>query len=239
MSREVRRVPVGWKHPLEYNPHWEIQASTPYGRNRPVSWLHAPDERFIPLYGEQYTVAHQEWEAEKIKWEAGEHDSLRWSLEYHSAEGWVNREGEREAPKPYTVYGEDGDTVIREFFPSTVEEILEVYPYSEYAGEPTPETYFPDWGIPEDELGWCLYETVSEGTPCTPVFATAEALIEHLCIIGQDYDQVPMRRKAAETLVRNGSSMGSMLIVGNTLYKSDMDADLIDALPKSEGVDQP
>lgn len=232
MSREVRRVPVGWEHPVEHNPHWEFQASTPYGRSKPASRLHGPTERFVPLYGEQYSAAHAEWEAEKAKWEAGEHESLQFSLRYHSAEGFLNRDGERDEPRPYVVYAEDGETVIREFFPTTVEEILEVYPYSDYAGEPTPETHFPDFDVPEDELGWCLYETVSEGTPCTPVFATAAELIEHLTIIGQDWDQVPMRREAAETLVGNGHSMGSMLIVGNTLYKSDMDADLIEALPR-------
>jgi hypothetical protein len=233
MSREVRRVPVGWKHPLEYNQHWEFQASTSWGRKRPLSWLHAPDEKFVPLYGESFTPAHQEWEAEKAKWEAGEHDSLQFSLRYHSAEGFLNRDGEREEPRPYVVYAEDGETVIREFYPSTVEEILEVYPYSDYATEPTPETHMPDFGIPEDELGWVLYETVSEGTPCTPVFATADELIEHLSIIGQDWDQVPMRREAAAALVGNGYSVGSMMVVGGTLYQSDMDADLIDALPSA------
>ena len=187
MSREVRRVPMDWKHPVEHNPHWQWQASTPYGRNKPASRLHGPTERFVPLYGESYTPAHEEWEREKVEWEAGRHEHLQWLLKYHSAEGYVNLKGEREAPKPYTVYAEDGNTVVREFFPTTVEEILEVYPYSEYAGEPTPETYFPDWDVPEDELGWCLYETVSEGTPCTPVFKTAEELIEHLRIIGQDW----------------------------------------------------
>ncbi len=92
----------------------------------------------------------------------------------------------------------------------------------------------PDFDTPESELGWALYETVSEGTPCTPVFATADELIEHLSIIGQDWDQVPMRRTAAEALVRGGGSVGSMLVAGGTLYKSDMDADLIEALPKRE-----
>lgn len=232
MSREVRRVPLGWKHPLEYNPHWEFQASTPWGRERPLSWLHAPDERFVPLYGESFTPAHEEWERERIEWEAGRHEHLHWLLKYHSADGYENRDGTRDEPHPYQRYADDGETVVREFYPTTTAEIVAVYPYSDYATEPTPETHMPDLGIPEDELGWALYETVSEGTPCTPVFKTAEELIEHLSIIGQDWDQVPMRREAAETLVRNGHSMGSMLVVGNSLYKSDMDADLIEALPK-------
>ena len=234
MSREVRRVPLDWKHPVEHNPYWLEQSLTPYGRNRPLSWLHSQSDRFIPLYGEQYTQAHQEWEAEKAKWESGDDDSLRFSLRYHSADGFVNHDGEREAPRPYRVYAEDGETVVREFFPTTVEEILEVYPYSDYAGEPTLETYFPDFDVPEDELGWVLYETVSEGTPVTPVFKTPEELIEHLCIIGQDWDQVPMRQAAAEALVRSGHSAGSFMVIGNTLYDGSKDLDLIEALPKRD-----
>lgn len=232
MSREVRRVPLNWKHPVEHNPHWEYQASTPYGRSRPTSRLHGPTERFVPLYGEQYSAAHREWEAEKVKWEAGDHDSLQFSLRYYCAEGFLNREGEREVPRPYRVYAEDGETVVREFHPTTVEEILEVYPYSEYAGEPTQETHFPDFDVPEDELGWCLYETVSEGTPVTPVFATAEELIEHLATVGMDYDQQPMRRSAAEALVRSGWAPSAMT-VGNTFYDGAKDADLIEALPRT------
>lgn len=50
MSREVRRVPVDWKHPVTYNEHWEYQASTPWGRSRPASKLHGPTERFAPLF---------------------------------------------------------------------------------------------------------------------------------------------------------------------------------------------
>lgn len=232
MGREVRRVPVGWKHPVEYNPHWEFQASTPYGRRKPASKLHGPTERFVPLYGEQYSVAHREWEAEKVKWEAGEHDSLQFSLKYHSAEGWVNHAGEREAPKPFVVYAEDGETIVREFFPATIQELLEVYPYSDYAGEPSPETHFPDFDVPEDELGYCLYETVTEGTPVTPVFATPEELIDHLATVGQDWDQVPMRRASAEALVGSGWAPSAM-VIGNTFLKGDEDADKIEEFAKA------
>lgn len=233
MSREVRRVPLGWKHPVEYNPHWQWQASTPYGRSRPASRLHGPTERFVPLYGESFTPAHEQWERERVEWGAGKHEHLEFLMQYHSPEGFLNKDGSRDTPKPYAVYADDGETVVREFFPQSVEELLAVYPYSEYAGEPTPETYMPDFDVPEDELGWVLYETVSEGTPVTPVFATPEELIDHLATVGMDYDQQPMRRSAAETLVRGGSSFGSFMVVGNTWYDGAKDADLLDALPKS------
>lgn len=231
MSREVRRVPIGWKHPVEYNPHWEFQASTPFGRSQPASRLHGPTERFVPLYGESFTAAHEKWVREKAQWEAGQHEHLQFLLKYHSVDGWVGHDGRREEPKPYQVYAEDGNTVVRAFFPTTVQEILEVYPYSEYAGETTPETYFPDWDVPEDELGWCLYETVTEGTPVTPVFASPEELIEHLATVGQDWDQKPLRRSSAEALVHAGW-MPSAMTVGGTLLKGAEDADLIEALPK-------
>jgi hypothetical protein len=232
MSREVRRVPLDWKHPVEHNPHWEFQLAGRLRRSEPASRLHGPTEMLTPLYGESYTPAHEEWERERIEWAAGNHEHLQFLLRYHSAEGFENRDGTRDDPKPYQVYGPDGNTVVREFFPSTVEELLAEYPYSEYATEPTPERYMPDFDIQDDERGWCLYETVSEGTPVTPVFATAEELIDHLATVGMDYDQQPMRRAAAEALVRSGYSAGSFMTVGNMLYDGAKDLDLIEALPK-------
>lgn len=234
MSREVRRVPVGWKHPTEYNPHWEFQASTPYGRSKPASRLHGPTERFVPLYGESITPAHEKWERERAEWEAGDHEHLRFLMQYYSAEGFVYRDGTREEPRTYKVYADDEETLLREFHPETVADLLAVYPYSEYAHEPTAEDHMPDFDVPEEELGWCLYETVSEGTPVTPVFATPEELIDHLATVGMDYDQQPMRQAAAEALVGSGHSAGSFMTVGNVLYDGAKDLDLIEALPKRE-----
>ena len=80
---------------------------------------------------------------------------------------------------------------------------------------------------PPDELGWCLYETVSEGSPVTPVFATAEELIEHLATEGIDWDHKPYRREAAEALVRSGHSMGSFVVAGGQLFDGARDLDLL------------
>lgn len=57
--------------------------------------------------------------------------------------------------------------------------------------------------------GWQLWEDVSEGSPVTPVFATSEELVDHLVNVG--FWQKPMRREAAEALVRQGSSFGSFI----------------------------
>lgn len=59
----------------------------------------------------------------------------------------------------------------------------------EYEGMPPDREYYrPDWS--EDEMvGWCVYETVSEGTPVTPAFATQDELIEYLVANGDYWDQ--------------------------------------------------
>lgn len=49
--------------------------------------------------------------------------------------------------------------------------------------EPRPQSdqYMPDFsGVPEDDMGWCMYETTSEGTPLSPVFKTQEELARWL-----------------------------------------------------------
>lgn len=69
---------------------------------------------------------------------------------------------------------------------------------SECGSRPHPDDYFPDW--PADErTGWCVYETVSEGTPVTPVFATPEELIDYLVEHGDFWDQ--KRRAQGESLM--------------------------------------
>jgi hypothetical protein len=233
MSRDVRRVPVDWKHPIEHNPNWAYQASIPIGRTHPPSRMHGRTEQFKALYGKSVSVAQKEWDDEREQWDAGTHEDLIWQLEYHSKDGWVDGKGERREPNPYKVYDETGNTVIRWFYPTSVAEIVAVYPYEDYAGKrPTAADYMPDFDVPEDELGWCLYETVSEGTPVTPVFATAAELVDHLCTVGQDWDQEPMRRASAEAIVNQGGTFGTMLVQDGHLYRSDVDADLIAAMTK-------
>ena len=57
-----------------------------------------------------------------------------------------------------------------------------------YCGPPDPLYYRPDWS--EQEATWYqCYETVSEGTPVTPPFATKEELIDYLVTYGDFWDQ--------------------------------------------------
>src|SRR5579864_6349431 len=56
--------------------------------------------------------------------------------------------------------------------------------YWEYAGNPPdPECYRPDW--PEEtRTAWQVYETVSEGTPVSPVFLDQEEMVRWLIAQG-------------------------------------------------------
>lgn len=58
----------------------------------------------------------------------------------------------------------------------------------EYRGNPPDRKYYRPWR--DDEATWFqLWETVSEGTPVSPPFATAEELAAHLAEHGDDWDQ--------------------------------------------------
>lgn len=63
--------------------------------------------------------------------------------------------------------------------------------------DPNPAAYMPAWpaGTP---LGWCLYETVSEGTPVSPVFATEQQFVDWLVF------EAGMSLAGAQRLLRTG-----------------------------------
>lgn len=226
MSREVRRVPMDWKHPVRPNPYWRQQAASPYGRSRPASRLHAQDEQFVPLCdGYADRVADWEQEGRDLSARTGHHWTF--SVEWHltGCDDCSCHEGQTGGVHPFHVWDDAGEettlVVVRDA--DHLHELL----VAQHASErPDPSDYMPEWND-DVTLGWCLYETVSEGTPTTPVFATADELVDHLATVGQDYDQVPMRRAAAEALVSAGSSLGSMVLAGGRLYRSDVDADLL------------
>lgn len=232
MSREVRRVPVGWQHPTTPNQYWAEQETRRWRDGRPASRLHPPEVRFVGLTSPSLSVAQREWDEEYAQWKAGTHKSLAFYRAYHSRDGWVYpKTGEREF-HPIRFFDETGNTVVEEMWVEDVDVSEErFFADNNWPRPDDSDECMPDFDVPDDELGWCLYETVSEGTPVTPVFATAEELIDHLATIGQDYEQVPMRRTAAEALVREGSTLGSFLIIGNNrMLRSDLDADIIAGL---------
>lgn len=83
---------------------------------------------------------------------------------------------------------------------------------------------------PPEGDGWQVWETVSEGSPITPVFATADALIDHLATVGYSGDwgrDGPLRREAAAALVGAGWTPSGVFTSATGYLQGDRDADTI------------
>lgn len=85
-----------------------------------------------------------------------------------------------------------------------------------YRAPPDPDYHRPDW--PEGTATWWqVYETVSEGTPVSPPFATPEELVDYLAKHGDFWDQQrgdgPWDRESAEAFVKHGGAVFTMATV--------------------------
>lgn len=100
--------------------------------------------------------------------------------------------------------------------------------YAQWAGNPPRVDYYrPKWA--EGEATWFqVYETVTEGTPVTPPFATREELVDYLVANGDLWDQQrrargsempcdPWPRKQAEAFVFGDGRAPSLIISGGTV----------------------
>jgi hypothetical protein len=83
---------------------------------------------------------------------------------------------------------------------------------------PDPEYYRPVWKE-EDRTWFQVYETVSEGKPVTPPFATRQELVCYLATHGDFWDQRrgdgPWTLENAESFVKNGSAMSMIMVTSN------------------------
>jgi hypothetical protein len=110
------------------------------------------------------------------------------------------------------------------------------YPhYAAYGGNaPSMEDYRPNWR--SDEMTWWqVYETVTEGTPVTPPFATREELVQYLVANGDFWDQKrrsegnsnipcgPWSLKQAQAFVF-GSGWAPSMVVSNGRAMSGVEA---------------
>jgi len=106
--------------------------------------------------------------------------------------------------------------------------------YAEWDGDaPERKYYRPHWNESE-ATWWQVYETVSEGTPVTPSFATKEELVEYLVANGDFWDQQRRKegdsampcgqwsRKAAENFVF-GSGWAPSMVVENGIVKTGVE----------------
>lgn len=96
------------------------------------------------------------------------------------------------------------------------------------AGEasPDPEYYRPEWPA-SAVLGFQIYEDVSEGTPLSPVFATAEELVEwltHPQAVGIGGEVIAMTSEAARRFVADGWAP-SMVYTDRTGFVSGLEFD--------------
>jgi hypothetical protein len=84
----------------------------------------------------------------------------------------------------------------------------------EWDGDPPDPAYYLPNGLPE-KTWFQVYETVSEGTPVSPPFATAEELIDYLVARGDYWDQKRgeggWERTSAERFVGAGFAMTMMV----------------------------
>lgn len=80
---------------------------------------------------------------------------------------------------------------------------------------------------PPSGEGWQFWETVSEGSPLSPVFTTSDALVNWLVNVGAWNKKYS--REAAEALCRTGFSLGSFAVVDGSLV------DGVEALTRTGG----
>ena len=79
-----------------------------------------------------------------------------------------------------------------------------------YYGRPRIGNFMLAYAKPEERTWLQFFENVSEGTPCSPPFATEKELINYLCTKGSFYHKKHpnthpvLSRKAAEKFVCNG-----------------------------------
>lgn len=155
MSREVRRVPMDWRHPM----HWREQWDPAKGRTRTML---VPR----PLL-DDYNGALRSWESDGA--ELARRDGFGWTF-------WSERclrDG-----KPYDEWPDHEPVTVRDA--DHLHELLTAYHERQ---RPDRDDYMPDF--PEGTAtGWCMYETTSEGTPISPVFDTPEALARWLADTG-------------------------------------------------------
>lgn len=87
--------------------------------------------------------------------------------------------------------------------------------FEEWHGEaPDPAFYRPVW-TDEERTAWQIYETVSEGTPVSPVFTDKEAMVDWIIV------EWGRSRQAAQAFVDAGHAP-SMVIVDGRM--SDLNA---------------
>lgn len=109
----------------------------------------------------------------------------------------------RKVPKNWE-HPKESSGFFKPLFDETYEECMKNWSAEEYGDElPHEESYRPKFT--EEATCFQIYETVSEGTPVSPVFETEEEMLKWL--IGTGYSE-----KASREFIKTGWVMSGMLI---------------------------
>ena len=138
---------------------------------------------------------------------------------------WEHPKGDDGSYQPLN--DEDFDTAITQWYEGYLlwkkgehPSQKEGHEYSEWEGPPPdPDFYRPKWV--EDATWVQMYETVSEGTPVTPPFATKEELVDYLVTSGTFWDERGWEKENAKKFVNSGCAPTALLINGE--YKTARD----------------
>jgi hypothetical protein len=205
-------VPVDFPHPIVWRQRWKRR----YAAEPALRWT----DELAQMEDKKLSEAQAEWDEGKRAWDAGENKSRgrRWS------EDDVLRAEERKAraaTDPFAGVGTDPEWLrerVGQLLWESYEECSGERPpfYRDDEGELVHDSclYQPEEWPPPEERGYVIYQTVGEGSPITPCFATPEELIDWLVEKGTAWDD-PMSREAAERFVRGSGWLPSMVRFGD------------------------
>ena len=194
MGREIRRVPVDFQHPIV----WVERLHRPmFGDGGPRTlWKH----ELQPMHDQSLSGAQAEWDRGLVEW-----PDSRLAQSVYDADDLAR--AEKRVAEPFMgLRPTQGERDYIEYARAHLGERV-WKSYEDYAGarpgadDEANRYYQPEGWPPPDERGYVVYQTVSEGTPITPTFATQEELIDWLATKGTAWDG-PMSRAGAERFVR-------------------------------------
>jgi len=155
---------MDWRHPMEWRPRWDRMTGT------------SPMKLVPRALFEDYPGALASWESDGAELARREGSDWRFWSEYCL----TGYQGHKDTEPTIHPYGEgEGDPVaVRD-----ADHLHELLTAHHETQRPDPNDYMPQF--PEGTAtGWCMYETTSEGTPISPVFATPEELARWLADSG-------------------------------------------------------
>ena len=98
--------------------------------------------------------------------------------------------------------------------------------YAEWHGDPPDIAYYiqEKWDEEKDEMWFCLYENVSEGTPLSPSFKTKEELINYLVDNGDFWGYSWTENQAKKMLENKYCCSG--IIINSKIYQNQEQFDI-------------